>query len=1061
MMMVNTISVDQVIHDARSWSHFESLLTSLTELEKGRVYERLVQLYLQSSPQYTTKLADVWLLNEVPLNVRNLLNLPYHDVGIDLIARTHEDEYWSIQAKYRTNPNSTLRLGGHGGLATFSSLSFVTCSNISLALVCSSTHNSVRNIDLLGDRVRFMGLTHWTGLDDDGGIGWQRVKTRIDGGILIPNKIPPRPFQIDCVTAIAHHFENQRTTRGKIVLPCGTGKSLIGFWVQQELDANNVLLVVPSLTLVSQALKTWTEQSIAHGDSPNWFAVCSDDSVGDRGRDQILSSVSELPFHSSTDPEEIADWLRISSPSMKLTIATYQSGPVLAEAARQAGISFDLAIMDEAHKTVGDRNKRFAHLLDPANLPVKRMLFMTATERVFYGNQDSVYTMDDRNVYGDLIYQMSFKAAIDAEIICDYEIRTVAVSSREVLRLWHENRFVRPIGLELDDLTAQSLTAHLALKRIIDDQNVRRIISFHRSVRGAKEFRDRAEQIFEPFQDNSDIKCFYVSGEQRTNIRNQTVQEFVGSERGILSNARCLNEGVDIPSVDCILFADPKRSTIDIVQAVGRALRKSPGKEKGTIVVPVLVPEDLDLEEFQEHTDFKAVISVIRAIATQDERIVEQVKAVLSGRERGPGPGFDIDMDSTVAERIQLADFAAAVDTRVWNQLKSYSWRPFEEAKEFAATTGCRTNMEWREYSKSGRLPFDIPSNPASIYKTTGWTTWGDWLGTGTIFSGFIYFRPFSEARSFVRSLNLPNQNAWQEYCRSGQRPDDIPSNAHRVYREQGWAGMGDWLGTGTISPQGRIYKPFSEAKEFIQSLGMKSNREWVRYCKSAQRPLDIPTHPHVIYKDQGWTSLGDWLGTGIIAPRLMKYREFEEARQFVRSLGLKGSNEWREYCGSGELPEDIPASPGRVYKDLGWVNMGDWTGSGRIANRFRTFRPFEDARTFVRTLNLTGSTAWRAYCRSGQVPLDIPYNPARTYKDQGWDGWGDWLGTGTVATRSREYRPFEEARKFVRQLALKDTNAWNDYRRSGLLPKDIPAAPQFVYKEAGWQGLRDWLGNA
>lgn len=1053
-------SVDQIIGDSQSWLEFQSFVAPLTETEKGRVYERLVQLYLQTDSQYTTKLSDVWLLNEVPLETKDLLNLPEPDMGIDLIARTHEGAYWSIQAKYRADPSSTLRLGGDGGLAMFSSLSFVTCRNISFGLICSPLDHSVRNIGLLGNRVSFMGITHWAGLDDDEGVGWQSIKEKIDGGILVPDKILPHPFQEKCVIAVAEYFEDPINTRGKIILPCGTGKSLLGFWAHQKLNAKNVLIVVPSLTLVSQTLKTWTEQCVAHGDSPNWFAVCSDDSIGNQGKDQLLSSINDLPFHISTNVDEIAAWLSADLVGTKLTIATYQSGPTLAEAAKRAGISFDLAVMDEAHKTVGDRKKRFAHLLDPSNLPAKYLLFMTATERVFAGNLGDVYTMDDKDVYGDLIYQMSFKAAIEDGIISDYEIRTVAVSSAEVKRLWDENAFVRPIESELDDLTARSLAAHLAVKRVIDTQGVRRIISFHRSLRAAKDFRDRSTQIFKLYPENDGIECFYVSGDQRMDMRTRTIDSFAEADVGMITNARCLNEGVDIPSVDCILFADPRRSIIDIVQAVGRVLRKSPGKEKGTIVIPVIVPEHQGLDEFQQETDFKSVISVIRAIATQDERIVDQVKTVLSGGIRGDGPGFDIDLDPIVAERIRLSDFAAAVDTRTWDQLKRFAWRPFGEARDFALTTGCQSSTEWRALGKSGCFPFDIPTSPDSAYKIDGWISWGDWLGTGAVASGLVYSRPFTEARKFARALKLSGSNAWQEYCRSGQRPSDIPSNPHRVYRGTGWAGMGDWLGTGNIQTSLREYRSFSDAREFIHSLGLKSNRDWLAYRRRGQLPKDIPTHPHVIYKDQGWQNLGDWLGTGTVAPRLIQYRSFEKAREFARSLNLTNGSEWRKYSKSSDLPSDVPASPGNVYKDSGWLGMGDWLGTGRTATHLRAYRPFEDARTFVRTLGLKNQDEWRNYCKSDQLPTDVPRVPSKVYRDQGWVGMGDWLGTGYVANRARKYRSFESARDFAKSLDLTGQLAWREYCKSGALPPDVPAAPWGAYKDTGWKGLRDWLGR-
>jgi hypothetical protein len=685
---------------------------------------------------------------------------------------------------------------------------------------------------------------------------------------------------------------------------------------------------------------------------------------------------------------------------------------------------------------------------------------MTATERVFAGSLGDVYTMDDKDVYGDLIYQMSFKAAIEDGIISDYEIRTVAVSSAEVKRLWDGNAFVRPIESELDDLTARSLAAHLAVKRVIDTQGVRRIISFHRSLRAAKDFRDRSTQIFKLYPENDEIECFYVSGDQRMDMRTRTIDSFAEADVGMITNARCLNEGVDIPSVDCILFADPRRSTIDIVQAVGRVLRKSPGKEKGIIVIPVIVPEDQGLDEFQQETDFQSVISVIRAIATQDERIVDQVKMVLSGGIRGDGPGFEIDLDPIVAERIRLSDFAAAVDTRTWDQLKRFAWRPFGEARDFARALGCNNSKEWRDYSQSEHLPNDIPTSPDSAYKIHGWISWGDWLGTGAVASGLVYSRPFTEARKFTRALKLSGSNAWQEYCRSGQRPSDIPSNPNRVYRGTGWAGMGDWLGTGNIQTSLREFRPFSDAREFMHSLGLKSNIDWLAYRRRGQLPSDIPTHPHVVYKDKGWLGLGDWLGTGNVAPRFIKYRPLEEARAFVRSLGLKNRHDWQAFCRSGKLPSDIPATPGSTYKGKGWVSEGDWLGTGSVATRLREYLPFEDAREFARSLGLKRQEDWKEYCKSGQLPENIPAAVGRVYKDQGWVGMGDWLGSGYVANRSRKYRSFRDARAFARSLGLTREREWLAYCKSDQLPSDIPVAPGIVYKNQGWENYGDWLGT-
>jgi hypothetical protein len=204
---------------------------------------------------------------------------------------------------------------------------------------------------------------------------------------------------------------------------------------------------------------------------------------------------------------------------------------------------------------------------------------------------------------------------------------------------------------------------------------------------------------------------------------------------------------------------------------------------------------------------------------------------------------------------------------------------------------------------------------------------------------------------------------------------------------------------------------------------------------------------------------MGDWLGTGIVATHLREYRSFEEARAFVHGLGLKTGAEWLAYTVSGKKPHDIPSKPDSVYADQGWAGIGDWLGTGTISNSLREYRSFEEARAFVQSLGLKSEAEWRAYRKSGKKPTDIPANPNRTYANDGWAGVGDWLGTGAIAPRLREYRPFKEARAFVHSLKLKSNAEWRAYRKSGKKPTDIPAAPDSIYAEVGWFGWPDWLG--
>jgi hypothetical protein len=297
------------------------------------------------------------------------------------------------------------------------------------------------------------------------------------------------------------------------------------------------------------------------------------------------------------------------------------------------------------------------------------------------------------------------------------------------------------------------------------------------------------------------------------------------------------------------------------------------------------------------------------------------------------------------------------------------------------------------------------------------------------------------------------------EYCQSGAKPHDIPANPYLVYAQRGWAGWGDWLGTGNISWGLWLYRSFERARAFVRSLGLRSSDEWYEYCSSGKKPTDIPVNPRSAYRTKGWLSMGDWLGTEAVATYLREYRGFSEARAFVRRLGLKSKDEWATYRKSGKKPADIPSNPQKVYGRAGWAGWGDWFGTGTVAPHLREYRAFDKARAFVRHLGLRSFTEWRSYCKSGKKPADVPSDPRHVYGAD-WAGWGDWLGTGTVAPGLREYRAFDKARAFVRRLGLKSRTEWRAYRSSGKKPVDIPSNPQRVYAEVGWVGMGDWLGT-
>jgi superfamily II DNA or RNA helicase len=977
---------DRFIASCASWSEFwEGTKRLSSTSEKGVVFERLTQLYLQTVPEYQSELAHIWTLREVPPNVRKLLALPTLDEGIDFIARTHHGEYWAIQSKFRSQHDKPLT---RKELGTFTSLAFNTCNNIALAVVAHTASKPISKRHLMRNTTE-IGLDRWQSLDHE---AWSLVVGKLKGRSAAPKPRTPMPHQRAAVAAANIHFVRDGAARGRLIMPCGTGKSLAAYWIAQALKAKTILVAVPSLALVRQSLTDWTREFLAHGIKPDWLCVCSDETVGNLERDEFVGEVYDLGLPTHTDTKEIAALLRGRSSGPKIVFTTYQSGTKLAAGARKARIKFDLAILDEAHKTVGAHSKTFATLLSDKKIKIQRRVFMTATERVFRGDRSDVLSMDNEKDYGARFFQLSFKEAIKQRIITDYKILTITVSDGHVRKLIDENRILKLNSRDLDEAEAQAIAAGIALKRTYKRHAVKHAISFHRSIRGADRFREQQDALNRMGSLGPKTTNLHISSKKTAGQRSDLLREFVVHKRALMTNARCLTEGVDVPAIDCVMFADPKQSRVDIVQAAGRALRRYEGKEHGYIVVPLVVPEKMNFDKFAETTAFKQVAQTITALSTQDERIADEFRTIEKGRVSS-GKIVEIEGDIPVGMKMKLGDFAEAISTRIWESVGRANWRPFILAREFVRNLSLKSSAEWDDYCKSDRRPFDIPTNPNIAYAEDGWIGMGDWLGTGTIATHLRKYRPFQKARRFVRTLGLKSQADWDTYANSSRWPSDLPKAPHMVYADEGWRSWGDWLGTGRIANQLRKCRPFTKARAFVRSVGLKTRSEWLAFARSGKLPPDIPVKPERVYAGEGWSGVGDWLGTGTIASHLRKYRSFAEARAFARALGLSSAGEWRAFCKSG-LPPDIPANPNQVYLHKGWTSWADWLGTTTIATNQRQYRSYPEAMAFVHSLGLKSANEWRAYTKLGNLPKDLPVSPNRTYAKKGWSSWGDWLGT-------------------------------------------------------------------
>ena len=373
---------------------------------------------------------------------------------------------------------------------------------------------------------------------------------------------------------------------------------------------------------------------------------------------------------------------------------------------------------------------------------------------------------------------------------------------------------------------------------------------------------------------------------------------------------------------------------------------------------------------------------------------------------------------------------------------------PFEECKKFVRSLGVTTGSEWFKWCKENKKQDNIPTHPDRIYKK--WTTWRDFLGPLP-----EKWKSFEDAREFVRSLKLKNPGEWNVFSKSGKRPSDIPAGPPDTYKKQGkWIGWSDFLGTGNLTSKQlhEQYYSYDDAKKYVQKQGIKTVPKFNEWSSQGERPIFIPANPHKFYKD--WIDWDDFFGRDkkIIL-------SFEDAREFAHSLKLQFNSDWIKLHKEGKI-QNIPRYPNEPYKKE-WKGWGDFLGTGNLSpsDKRKQMRSYEECKKFVRSLGIKTENQWRDWCTNNQRPVNIPYSFERSYPDE-WTTMGDFLGTGFIADKNKVWKLFDEARTVVQKLGLKNMDEYKKEWNEGKISKDIPANPNKVYQNKGWEGNGDWLGT-
>ena len=595
--------------------------------------------FFRIEPTYKTQFKSVWLWPDWPGN----RGLP--DTGIDLVAENIDGSgFTAIQCKNYA-PTTVLDKSDidsfftESGKAPFTHRIIVSTTN----LWTVHAENSLKGQDKPVRRIGIDALANSM-------IDWDLLSPENVSKLKLIDGKKRRKHQVEAITAVLDGFKN--SDRGKLIMACGTGKTYTAQCISEDLVGlgGSVLLLVPSIFLLSQTVKEWTADSSI---PINVFAVCSDATAGRRRETEDLSPY-DLAIPATTDTSLLVEKFKKtkSKEKMNVILSTYQSIGIIHEAQKLGLGKFDLVIADEAHRTtgvtlMGEEDSLFTKVHDDKYLKASKRLYMTATPRVYGDSAKAkadaadawLASMDDTETYGEELYRLGFHEAVNRDLLTDYKVLVLTVNEEAVASAFQQQLSDSNHELKLDDATRivgclNAFAKHDPTNQYFtnDHTPMKRVVAFSNTINNSKKFKELFSEVSERFKSytNSDlalsVEVDHVDGSfnslKREELMGWLKAEAPNSVCNVLSNAKCLTEGVDVPSLDAIVFLEPRNSMVDVVQAVGRVMRKNADKKYGYVILPIGIPAGITPEEaLSDNKRYAGVWQVLNALRSHDERI--------------------------------------------------------------------------------------------------------------------------------------------------------------------------------------------------------------------------------------------------------------------------------------------------------------------------------------------------------------------------------------------------------------------------------------------------------